>query len=98
MPKFVHDYVVVHELAHLKVPKHGPEFWQLVNRYPKTERACGYRSVDYGIKSNLTLSRAKFEVKILISKPFCCHTAITIFDIYWKLCFWGYHIYVRAII
>lgn len=42
MPKFVHDYVVVHELAHLKVPRHGPEFWQLVNRYPKTERARGY--------------------------------------------------------
>ncbi len=42
MPKFVHDYVVVHELAHLKVPRHGPEFWKLVNRYPKTERARGY--------------------------------------------------------
>jgi len=42
MPKFVHDYVVVHELAHLKVPRHGPAFWQLVGRYPKTERARGY--------------------------------------------------------
>jgi len=42
MPIFVHDYVVVHELAHLKVPRHGSEFWQLVNCYPKTERALGY--------------------------------------------------------
>ena len=42
MPDFVHDYVVVHELAHLEVPKHGPEFWKRVNRYPKTERARGY--------------------------------------------------------
>jgi predicted metal-dependent hydrolase len=42
MPNFVHDYVIVHELAHLKVPRHGPEFWKLVNRYPKTERARGY--------------------------------------------------------
>jgi predicted metal-dependent hydrolase len=42
MPRFVHDYVVVHELAHLKVPRHGPAFWQLVNRYPRTERARGY--------------------------------------------------------
>jgi predicted metal-dependent hydrolase len=42
MPKFVHDYVVVHELAHLHVPSHGPAFWALVNRYPKTERARGY--------------------------------------------------------
>ncbi|MCG2782716.1 MAG: M48 family metallopeptidase [Candidatus Altiarchaeales archaeon] len=42
MPKFVHDYVLMHELAHLRVPKHGSEFWKLVNRYPKTERARGY--------------------------------------------------------
>ncbi len=42
MPQFVHDYVVVHELAHLKVPRHGSDFWRLVNRYPKTERARGY--------------------------------------------------------
>ncbi|HDS45164.1 MAG TPA: M48 family peptidase [Methanomicrobia archaeon] len=42
MPRFVHDYVVVHELAHLLVPRHGLTFWQLVLRYPKTERARGY--------------------------------------------------------
>ncbi|MCK4729812.1 MAG: M48 family metallopeptidase [Candidatus Aenigmarchaeota archaeon] len=42
MPKFVHDYVVMHELAHLKVPAHNGEFWDLVNRYLKTERARGY--------------------------------------------------------
>lgn len=42
MPKFVHDYVLIHELAHLKIFGHGFEFWQLVNKYPKTERARGY--------------------------------------------------------
>ena len=42
MPKFVHDYVVVHELAHLKVSGHNKKFWELVNRYEKTERARGY--------------------------------------------------------
>ena len=42
MPRFVHDYVVVHELAHLQVPRHGPTFWRLVHQYPKTERARGY--------------------------------------------------------
>ncbi|HLG91549.1 MAG TPA: M48 family metallopeptidase [Acidimicrobiales bacterium] len=42
MPTWVLDYVLVHEMAHLVVPEHGPEFWRLVNRYPRTERARGY--------------------------------------------------------
>jgi len=42
MPKFVLDYVIVHELTHLIIAKHGPEFWKICNRYPKTERARGY--------------------------------------------------------
>ena len=42
MPAWVVDYVLVHELAHLLVPGHGPRFWELVGRYPKAERARGY--------------------------------------------------------
>jgi len=42
MPTWVIDYVLVHELAHLLVPGHGPEFWVLVERYPKVERARGF--------------------------------------------------------
>jgi predicted metal-dependent hydrolase len=42
LPDWVRDYVVVHELAHLEEPGHGLEFWDLVNRYPLTERARGY--------------------------------------------------------
>ena len=42
MPSYVLEYVVVHELAHLLIPDHSSEFWDLVARYPKTERARGY--------------------------------------------------------
>lgn len=42
MPGWVVDYVLVHELSHLLVPGHGPDFWDLVGRYPRTERARGY--------------------------------------------------------
>lgn len=41
-PEWVIDYVIVHELAHLVVHGHGADFWDLVNRYPRTERARGY--------------------------------------------------------
>lgn len=41
-PSWVLDYVIVHELAHLSVNGHGPAFWKLVERYPKSERARGF--------------------------------------------------------
>ncbi|MFJ8765438.1 M48 metallopeptidase family protein [Streptomyces clavifer] len=42
MPEYVVDYVLLHELAHLLVPGHGPRFWRLLDAYPRTERARGY--------------------------------------------------------
>jgi hypothetical protein len=41
-PDWVIDYVVVHELAHLEAHGHGDDFWRLVTRYPRTERAIGF--------------------------------------------------------
>jgi predicted metal-dependent hydrolase len=42
LPGWVLDYILVHELAHLVHADHGPAFWELVARYPPTERARGY--------------------------------------------------------
>jgi hypothetical protein len=42
VPPWVLDYVLVHELAHLLVADHSDEFWALVGRYPRTERARGF--------------------------------------------------------
>lgn len=41
-PDWVLDYVLVHELAHLVEPGHGPAFRALVDRYPRAERARGW--------------------------------------------------------
>lgn len=42
VPPWVLDSVLIHELAHLLVADHGPEFESIVNRYPLQERATGY--------------------------------------------------------
>ncbi len=39
-PPRCYEYVVVHELAHVVVPHHGPEFWALVSRHLPGWRAA----------------------------------------------------------
>jgi predicted metal-dependent hydrolase len=52
-PDWVIDYVIIHELAHLEVAGHGDDFWRLVHRYPKTERAIGYLIAKAGDDSDM---------------------------------------------
>lgn len=42
MPGWVLDYVLLHELAHTLHSGHGPDFWALLDAYPRTERARGF--------------------------------------------------------
>lgn len=44
MPDWVVDYVLLHELAHLLVAGHGPDFWALLTSYPRTETAKAFLS------------------------------------------------------
>jgi len=42
VPDYVLDSVIVHELAHLLVGEHGPEFKALIAAYPHQERADAF--------------------------------------------------------
>ncbi|WP_043600720.1 M48 family metallopeptidase [Cellulomonas flavigena] len=42
MPRWVLDYVLLHELAHLLQPGHGDAFWAELAAYPHTQRARGF--------------------------------------------------------
>lgn len=41
-PRYVVDYVLLHELAHLLVPDHSAEFHALLAGFPSLERARGF--------------------------------------------------------
>lgn len=42
VPEWVRDYVLMHEMAHLIEPGHNRAFWDIVNRYPRTQEARSY--------------------------------------------------------
>jgi predicted metal-dependent hydrolase len=41
-PRYVVDYVLLHELAHLLIPDHSPDFHALLSGFPHLERARGF--------------------------------------------------------
>jgi predicted metal-dependent hydrolase len=52
LPERLSDYIIVHELCHLKELNHKPEFWRLV------ERACpSYKQLRSELKSGASLIR-----------------------------------------
>lgn len=54
MPQWVQDAVLIHELAHLVEPGHGPRFKELVGRYPRTEQADAFlEGVSFAMRTGL---------------------------------------------
>ena len=41
-PGYVLDYILLHELVHLREPGHTPEFWRRVHAFPHVDRAHGF--------------------------------------------------------
>ncbi len=42
MPKWVLDYVIMHEMSHLLYPNHSKAFWNKVGEFKYAERARGF--------------------------------------------------------
>jgi predicted metal-dependent hydrolase len=57
-PRKVQEYVVVHELAHLRQPSHGPEFWAFLEfLLPDFERPKAWLAAHQGSLDDAFLRR-----------------------------------------
>lgn len=51
-PQSIEDYVIVHELAHLKLMNHSRDFWNLVRKTGFEPRVCRKTIQQYGLSWN----------------------------------------------
>ena len=42
VPQYVLDYILLHELIHLRIPDHGADFQDLLDRFGDSDRACAF--------------------------------------------------------
>ena len=68
-PSWVLDYVIIHELAHLRVSGHNRDFWALVRKFPKTERAIGYLMAKFGTDDVETSDNERSDVETGDNEP-----------------------------
>ncbi|NLW48346.1 MAG: M48 family metallopeptidase [Firmicutes bacterium] len=65
-PQSLVDYVIIHELAHLKFLDHSRAFWELVVGTGYDPRSCRKEIQQYGSKWYLDYQRWLNEVKLII--------------------------------
>ena len=55
VPQPLRDYVMLHELSHLRHPDHGPQFHALLEELCQAELATSARSLEKGLKDYILL-------------------------------------------
>lgn len=70
MPSYVQDYVLLHELVHLLVPGHGPDFEAWMQRYPRLLEARAFLAgVDHARAGDLGARPADQPGDALVDDP-----------------------------
>jgi predicted metal-dependent hydrolase len=50
LPPELFDYVLLHELVHLRVHNHGRKFWRELDKYVGDGKALARRMIEYGLR------------------------------------------------
>ncbi len=62
-PQLLVDYVIIHELAHLKYLNHSRDFWNLVSQTGFDPRICRKSILEYSFNWNTDYQKWLFKVK-----------------------------------